>query len=1016
MAEKIITKNKTGLVSKYSKVLSQRDDILLHHNLTPYYNVCAAFDKGDKRVAIVHATGTGKSYIAIRWINDQISGAVVHSGIKPITINANSNCKFLYIAPTRAIMHEFRENLKALNKQNLMEKIEFVTYAKLLKMLKNSDKDFNEKDLKNVTLTRPEQSRFNQYLSKFTHIVVDEFHHADENKWGQAVQIALNSNPRIQVLGMSATPIRSTGKDVAEAVFGGNVVSVITLADAINAGILPLPDYHTAIYSYDKYISNLEKRIKNNKNHKLSVELTNRVEEIKHQISDSQTAKDLIKENLKKFPNGKFIVFSDDIKSSKQNMEKITKQLDGLNISKLYLIDSSVPNVTQVLSDFKADKSNGIKIAFAVDMISEGVHINDLDGVIMMRSTQSFIVYQQQLGRALSVGKNKNPLVLDMVNNMNSNFEYTNMVNSIRSLFKGIAKNNYNTEIQNIIARLQKEDKFISALKEVEKKLDFVSWRDKLTIFEVLVNDYNVDLNKIKQKDTLSKYIPNPEIDYRIGAWLATAKALTVENDYTRALVQLGLKFEKKLDTLIDLRITQLRELAKVVNLNEIKFNEKLSDYLPKYKGSDEDIIVGNFIKGFRSGRNDNPKILEVLKELNFDLTKKIKVQTDFRIVQLRELAEVVDINKIKFLDKLSDYLPKYKNTDLDFAVGAFLKNVRYGINNNPKIVEVLKELNYTFTNKFDMLTDLRITQLRKLAKVVDLNEVKQCEKLSDYLPEYVGSDEDFGVGAFLCNVKNKNEKNSEKLLEVLKELNFSMVHRLDAQTELRITQLRQLAKVVDLNKVKNDDKLSDYLPEYKNSDEDFYIGSFLKKFKSGRNNNPRILKVLKQLNFDLSDTLYTQTELRITQLRELAKVVDLNKVSGSKKLSDYLPKYRDSEKDFNIGRFLVKARAGVKENKKILAVLKELNFSMSNKTDTDAIFRIERLKELAKVVDLNKVKKKSKLSDYLPEYKGSDEDMAVGSVLNNYKYGYSTNEKIVAFLKEQGFKFSIKTDETKPD
>ena len=53
-------------------------------------------------------------------------------------------------------------------------------------------------------------------------------------------------------------------------------------------------------------------------------------------------------------------------------------------------------------------------------MLNEGYHINDLDGVIMMRPTFSPTIYTQQLGRALTVGGSKKPVVLDLVNNFDS--------------------------------------------------------------------------------------------------------------------------------------------------------------------------------------------------------------------------------------------------------------------------------------------------------------------------------------------------------------------------------------------------------------------------------------------------------------------------------------------------------------------------------------------------------------------------------------------------------------------
>lgn len=37
-------------------------------------------------------------------------------------------------------------------------------------------------------------------------------------------------------------------------------------------------------------------------------------------------------------------------------------------------------------------------------MLNEGIHVDDVDGVILLRPTVSPIIYLQQIGRALSAG------------------------------------------------------------------------------------------------------------------------------------------------------------------------------------------------------------------------------------------------------------------------------------------------------------------------------------------------------------------------------------------------------------------------------------------------------------------------------------------------------------------------------------------------------------------------------------------------------------------------------------
>ena len=57
---------------------------------------------------------------------------------------------------------------------------------------------------------------------------------------------------------------------------------------------------------------------------------------------------------------------------------------------------------------------------FSIEMLNEGVHIEGVDGVILLRPTASPILYKQQIGRALSVSGNKTPIIFDFVNNFDS--------------------------------------------------------------------------------------------------------------------------------------------------------------------------------------------------------------------------------------------------------------------------------------------------------------------------------------------------------------------------------------------------------------------------------------------------------------------------------------------------------------------------------------------------------------------------------------------------------------------
>ena len=57
-------------------------------------------------------------------------------------------------------------------------------------------------------------------------------------------------------------------------------------------------------------------------------------------------------------------------------------------------------------------------VLFCIDALNEGIHVENVAGVILLRPTISPIIYKQQIGRALSASKTTVPVIFDIVNNI----------------------------------------------------------------------------------------------------------------------------------------------------------------------------------------------------------------------------------------------------------------------------------------------------------------------------------------------------------------------------------------------------------------------------------------------------------------------------------------------------------------------------------------------------------------------------------------------------------------------
>lgn len=344
---------------------------LYSHNQEAYEKVKKAFDEGQKRVAIVHATGSGKSLI-IAAVSDHYK-------------------KVLVIAPNNFVLSETQ---KFCGKH-----VEYRTYA-------------------SVMCDRKIKSGYNL-------IVLDEFHRSGAEEWGKGVVRLLKANPDAYIFGTSATHIRylDNQRNMADEMFDGNIVSHLPLKEAIDRGILPNPTYVSSLYSLDDFKERVTTKVMNCR-FKSDDEKQNALRRLKG-ISRSWEEAHGVPMIIRKYLNKdtkRVIVFCTNIVRASEARSIVGKWFDqaGFKRIRFYNIDYKEKRLDAEMADFQEDiPDDTIKIALSVNMLNEGIHIPRVDSVIMLRSTISRIIIEQQVGRCLTANnKGKIPVILDLVNNM----------------------------------------------------------------------------------------------------------------------------------------------------------------------------------------------------------------------------------------------------------------------------------------------------------------------------------------------------------------------------------------------------------------------------------------------------------------------------------------------------------------------------------------------------------------------------------------------------------------------
>lgn len=351
--------------------------VLYKHNKETYENIISAFEDNNK-VGVVQPTGTGKSFLILKWLED------------------NTDDRFIVLSPSVEIFNQLERYAAEMN-VSINDKVSFITYEKLNFM--------EESEVLSLMADK---------------IVLDEFHRAGAEQWGKSIDMLFSNNANAQVLGLTATPVRylDDARNMANELFDGNIAREMTLGEAVAEGILPIPEYVPVWYDYNDMLTEYQDNIASIEDDKKRKELEETLHSLKNQLENSYGAKDIFKAHMPT-NHGKWIVFCRNTEHIDEIIPVMSDWLSEVNINiHSYVSIAKRSDKDAQLTSFMEDNDNSaVKLLYTVDRFNEGVHIDGVDGVIMLRPTVSPIIYLQQMGRALSSKGTRRPVVFDMVNN-----------------------------------------------------------------------------------------------------------------------------------------------------------------------------------------------------------------------------------------------------------------------------------------------------------------------------------------------------------------------------------------------------------------------------------------------------------------------------------------------------------------------------------------------------------------------------------------------------------------------
>lgn len=524
---------------------------LFRHNREAYEAAMTLLGQKGK-TAVIHPTGTGKSFIGFQLCLD------------------HPESRICWLSPSEYIFQTQLENLKKVSGGWVPENILFFTYAKLMLM--------PTAELEEI---------------KPDYIILDEFHRSGAQMWGAGVRQLLNCFPQAKVLGLSATNIRylDNQRDMAQELFDGCVASEMSLGEAIVRGILNPPKYVLTTFSCRSGLEKYERRVRDTRNKAARDAAEQYLEALRRALEQAEGL-DVVFQKHMDNPKGKYIVFCADFEHMQQMISLSRDWFSRVDSEPhIYTAYSEDPGTDRAFADFKADDSDHLKLLYCIDMLNEGVHVEDVDGVILLRPTVSPIIYKQQIGRALSAGQKKNAVIFDIVMNIENLYSIGAVEEEMREAVFQYRRHEKEGQIVN--ETFQIIDEVRDCLKLFDRLNDTLTagW-NLMYQFAKKYHEENGDLNVPK------RYI-TPE-GYALGSWLDTQRKVyggktagKLTESQIKKLDELGMRWG---DRSSDAWETYYRALC------EYKKENGNLDIPARYR-TEDGVVLGPFLANLRQAR-----------------------------------------------------------------------------------------------------------------------------------------------------------------------------------------------------------------------------------------------------------------------------------------------------------------------------------------------------------------------------------------------------------------------------
>jgi superfamily II DNA or RNA helicase/HKD family nuclease len=681
---------------------------------------------GKKKALLISATGTGKTYLSAFDVQK----------FKPK--------KFLFIVHRLTIAKEAMKTFKQL----LGEEISMGIYS-------GNQRDLEADYIFSTVQTISKSEHYEQFdKHHFDYIVIDETHRAGAESYKRILD---HFEPDF-LLGMTATPERTDGFDIFKS-FDYNIAYEIRLHRALEEDILSPFHYYgvTDLSLNDEIIED-----------KSTFNLLTSEERMNHIIKKSR---------YYGCDNGTIrgLIFC----SSKEECKSLSGEFNKRYFNTIALTgDNSEEERANAIKKLESDeKSEKLDYIFTVDIFNEGIDIPKVNQIIMLRPTQSAIVFVQQLGRGLRKASNKEYLtVIDFIGNYSNNYLVPIALYGDTSYNQDTIRNLISTGSQ-LMPGTSTINFDLITKDRIYKAIDNANLQMK----KDLVNDYKLLKYKLGKSPMMMDFIQHGSRDP--FSYVTYSKSyfnfvLSLEDEYKDQLkpeqIQLLELFSLEINNSKRIEESELiRLLIEQGQLTISDFKELINE---KYGLRISDSTIVSCLINLNFDFVRNPKDIIVKNETTFELSATFKEQLNNQLFKEFLIDSIeFSINKFQEVFNLNNYSNgfllgrKYSRKDvcriLNWELNEEATVYGYKIKNGsaPLFVNYHKADDISETTKYEdgFMNPSEFKWMTKSNRTLESNDVKQLRDKSNPLNILLFVKKDNGEGTdfyFIGQVEPKED------------------------------------------------------------------------------------------------------------------------------------------------------------------------------------------------------------------------------------------------------------------